>query len=323
MLSFFKKWMNQPPKPEELKEEIREESVLPAEEAAIQPHVPVEAGGQEQQARTAEEGIVTPLSLHESWEENLDANRKYALSFAATELPPIQPGNVSIVGTGIGPHEDGLEVLGFVRNGLPRPIRLGTMNLVILTKDNQLFARQSFDLSELGEIPPYHARPWSFVFHRDHFLLVDILLLNWKLAFELAQKQMVLPQQLELEESWIKALSEEQKQQLIQLAKKLPALRPGEVNVQSVQISRGPDGSLRALLLIRNGSEQSLNFEKLPLVLIDAAGDEVARGLFELGGLRVNAGTSKPWLFIFPAESIVKAEPDLSRWRVQIPQGQP
>ncbi len=312
MISFLKNWLGKDSKTAE-KESPREESILPAGEAPITADGPV---AEEPQPRT----VATPVSLHESWEKNLDTHQKYALGFMASELPDMAVGNVSLAGIRIFPHEDGVEVTAFIRNGLPRPIRLETMNLLILIGDNQLFARQSFDLSEVGEIPSFHARPWSFVFKRENFLMRDVMLTNWKLAFELAQKKLVLPQQLELEESWIKALSDEQKQSLIRLAQQLPPLQAGEVNVQSVQLNKAEDDSLRALLLIRNGSDRSLSFERLPLVLLDANGEKVAEGLFELGGLTVNAQTSKPWLFIFPKESIIKQDADLSRWKVTVPQ---
>jgi accessory Sec system S-layer assembly protein len=263
---------------------------------------------------------VTSLSLHESWEARLSAQEKYALSFMAQELAPLPKGNISLVGTSLVPHEDGVEVTAFVRNSADHPVRLGKMNLVILFGEEQLFTRQSFDLAELGEIPPRSARPWSFVFTRDHFLQLNVMLSNWKVAFEMAQKKMVLPQQLELEESWIKALGDEQKQAFIELAKRLPALKEGEVNVQSVQIRRQEDGALHVILLIRNGSTQALNFEKLPLAIYDAAGEKAAEGLFELGSFVVNPGTSKPWLFIFPRESVVKADADFSRWKASVPQ---
>lgn len=315
MLSFLKNWLKKDSSVEE-KEEIREESVLPVSDS---PSTTNEQTNEQNQSTTRELHD-TSLSLHQSWEEQLDTSQKYALSFLLSDLPPIETGNVSLAGMKIFPHEDGVEITAFIRNGLPRPIRFETMNLLILIKENELFARQSFDLSEAGEIPAFSARPWSFVFQRENFLQKDVMLTNWKLAFELAQKKLVLPQQLELEESWIKALSDQQKQSLITLAQQLPPLQPGEVNVQSVQLSQSDDQSLRCLLLIRNGSEQALSFEKLPLLLLDAQGDKVAEGLFELGSLTVSAGASKPWLFIFPPESIVKINPDLSRWKVTVPQ---
>ena len=314
MLSFFKNLLGKGSSTTEWKEQLKEESILPATEVPL---------AEERQAETVEaqpETRDTPLSLHESWEQELDVNQKYSLTFLANDLPPIAVGNVSITGVHIAPHDEGVEVTAFLRNGLPRPIRFEKMNLLILFGDQELFSRQEFDLSVIGEIPPFSARPWTFVFARENFLQKDVLLTNWKIAFELAQKKVVLPQQLELEESWIKALNDEQKTSLIQLAKTLPPLQEGEVNVQSVQVSRAEDGSLRALLLIRNGSTQSLSIDKIPLVLIDAMNEKTAEGLFEIGGLTVNPGTSKPWLFIFPKESIVKENPDLSRWKVTVPQ---
>lgn len=312
MFSFLKNWRKTDAgQTAGTQETVREESVMPAGEAGLEtPPVP-EAQKQDQEKETQ-------LSLHPSWEKETDPKLKYALSFMANDLPAIQVGHVALAGIHLHPHEEGVEVTAFVRNGLPTPMRLGKMNLLILIGDNELFARQEFDLAELDEIPAFSARPWSFVFKREHFLIKDVMLVNWKLAFELAQKKLVLPQQLELEESWIKALNDSQKNNLIELARNLPPLQQNEVNVQSVQLSKDDEGALRVLLLIRNGSEQALNFEKIPLALHDAAGDMVAKGLFELGSLTVNPHTSKPWLFIFPKESIIKQDADLSRWKTAL-----
>lgn len=313
MLSFLKNLMGKTPTTKEVREQVQEESILSASDT--------EQSHQEKQGlHKTSAGVITTLSLHESWEANLGAQEKYALSFMAQELEPLQEGNISLAGTALVPHDDGIEITAFIRNSSDHPINLKEMTLVVLFGDQQLFTRQTFDFSEIGEIPPRSARPWSFVFAREHFLQVNVLLANWKIAFEMAQKKMVLPQQLELEESWIKALSNEQKNFLIELAKTLPALNEGEVNIQGVQIRRSEEGALHVMLLIRNGSPQSLSFETLPLALYDATGEKVAEGVFELGSLTVNANTSKPWLFIYPPESILLEQPDLSRWRVNVPQ---
>ncbi|KNB71873.1 accessory Sec system S-layer assembly protein [Brevibacillus reuszeri] len=313
MLSFLKKITGKTPTTQEVREQVQEESILSASDT--------EQSHQEKQEKNAgSTGIVTTLSLHSSWKAKLSQQEQYALSFMAQELAPLEAGNISLAGTSIVPHDAGVEVTAFVRNSTDRPILLREMTLVVLFGDQQLFTRQTFDLGEVGEIPPRSARPWSFVFAREHFLQLDILLTNWKIAFELAQKKMVLPSQLELEESWIKALTDEQKNSLIELAKNLPALKEGEVNFQSMQLHRAEDGAIHVMLLIRNGSAQSLSFEQLPLALYDATGDKVAEGAFQLN-LTVNANTSKPWMFIYPPEMIQKAEPDFSGWKVGLPQG--
>ncbi|MFE1627008.1 accessory Sec system S-layer assembly protein [Brevibacillus reuszeri] len=313
MLSFLKKLTGKTPTTQEVREQVQEESILSASDTE-------QSHQGKQQKNAGSTGVVTTLSLHSSWEAKLSQQEQYALSFMAQELAPLEAGNISLAGTSIVPHDAGVEVTVFVRNSTDRAVLLGEMTLVVLFGDQQLFTRQTFDLSEIGEIPPRSARPWSFVFAREHFLQLDVLLTNWKIAFELAQKKMVLPSQLELEESWIKALSDEQKNSLIELAKNLPALKEGEVNFQSMQLRRAEDGAIHVMLLIRNGSAQSLSFEQLPLALYDATGDKVAEGSFHLN-LTVNANTSKPWMFIYPLEMIQKEAPDFSRWKVGLSQG--
>lgn len=331
MFSFLKNLRGKDLQPNEVKEYIKEESVLPVTEALSPKDQSKNTGNpqnteaasktDEAQQESKSDLRSTELSLHQAWELSLTAEQKYSFSFMAAELPPIKEGNITLAGISLIPHDEGIEIAAFIRNGTPNPVTLNPMNLVVLIKNNELFARQAFDLTEIGEIPPYHARPWSFVFKRENFVQVDVLLESWKLAFELAEKKLVLPQQLELEESWIKTLSDDQKESLIQLAKQLPPLNHGEVNIQCVQLIKSDDGSFRALLLFRNGSDNSLDFHQLPLALYDATGEKVAEGIFELGDFTVNANTSKPWMFIFPPKSIVKVDPDFSRWRVQIPQG--
>ncbi|MCG7315692.1 MULTISPECIES: accessory Sec system S-layer assembly protein [Brevibacillus] len=273
-----------------------------------------------QQKTTGVAKHVTELSLHPLWERELDDMQKYSMSFMANQLEPLEEGNIAISGFNMVPHEDGIEIAAFVRNASDKPVLLGKMTLLIMFEGDQLFTRQEFDLSELGEIPAFHARPWNFVFTREHFITTNVLLQNWSLSFELAQKKMVLPKNLELEESWVKSLTDDQKKYFIELAKRLPELKEGEVNVQSVQAKQNDEGMIRAILLIRNGSTQNLSFEQLPLSLYDATGDKVAEGVFQLKDFVVNAQTSKPWMFIFPKESILKENVDLSQWKVQLAQ---
>ncbi|WP_400162297.1 accessory Sec system S-layer assembly protein [Brevibacillus sp. TJ4] len=307
MLSFLKSLLGKTPTTDEVREQLKEESVLPADDAE-----PAQQIGEDSK-------VTTSLSLHESWEERVSAQERYALSFMAEELPPLPKGTISIVGMSLVPHDEGIEVTAFVRNNTERPLRLGTIPLVILFGEQQLFTRQSFDLSVLGEIPPHSARPWSFVFAREHFIQVNVLLTDWKIAFETAEKKLSLP--LELEESWVQSLGDQEKQMLTELAERLPAVKAGEVNIHSVQARKMEDGALHVILLIRNGSARSINFDKLPLEIYDADDDKVAHGLFELGTFIVNSGTSKPWLFIFPKESIQKEDADLSRWKAIVPLG--
>ncbi|WP_139491141.1 accessory Sec system S-layer assembly protein [Brevibacillus dissolubilis] len=307
MISFIKSLLGKDK--EAVKEEIQEASILQTEAAGED----TEAAATEQQAETAPE---TVLSLHPDWENKVDPTQKYTLAFMVNQLEPLPAGYMAVQGLKIIPHEDGVEVTAFVRNGSDQPLTLGERTLCIVLPDDVLFARQSFNMAELGELPPHSARPWSFVFNRDNFLAHNIMVKKWKLAFEQAQKRLVLPHKLEMEESWLKVLSDGQKQAFIDLAKKLPPINEGEINLQSVSLHPLTNGSLQVIVLFRNGTKQPLFLNSLPLAIKDAQGDVVAQSMFELENFKLDTDTSKPWLFIFPKEAVQKENPDLSRWGV-------
>lgn len=324
MFSFLKNILSGDEKDTATLPKSTEQSVLPVKKSDKQASVKKSGkSGKTTKQQQKANGLatrVTELSLHPLWERELDNMQKYSMSFMANQLEPLEEGNIAISGFNMVPHEDGIEIAAFVRNASDKPVVLEKMTLLIMFEGDKLFTRQEFDLGELGEIPAFHARPWNFIFTREHFITTNVLLQNWRLAFELAQKKMVLPQNLELEESWVTSLTDDQKKYFIELAKNLPELKEGEVNVQSVQAKQNDEGMIRAILLIRNGSTQNLSFEQLPLALFDATGEKVAEGVFQLKDFVVNSQTSKPWMFIFPKESILKENVDLSQWRVQLAQ---
>lgn len=63
-----------------------------------------------------------------------------------------------------------------------------------------------------------------------------------------------------------------------------------------------------------------MTLENLPLEIVDATGEVVCKGSFNLPPLTVKANTTKPWTFIFPKKTILVEELDLSRWTARVPQ---
>src|SRR5690606_28743043 len=117
---------------------------------------------------------------------------------------------------------------------------------------------------------------------------------NWKLAFNV---QSMVPHKLELEQAWEDGLTAEQKEALEKVVENMPKLKPREVNFAGFQVKKQEDGGIAASIFIRNGHSKQINIEKLPLELVDATGEIVARGSFDLAPLSVKANTSKPWTF--------------------------
>lgn len=244
---------------------------------------------------------------------------RYYFQFLNNELPPLKENQVSLSGIELKVEDGKVLITAFVRNSLSKAIefRKGTP-LLLLGPNDEVIARQHFDLTQIGEIPAESSRPWGFVFEEKNVLEKEIPQTDWKLAFELEKEK--LPHALDLEESWEKSLADKDKEQLENLVKSMTPPKPGEVNFMGIQARQADDGSLHVTLLIRNGSDNGLALQQLPLIVEDASGDVIAKGGFKLENLSVRANTSKPWTFIFPKELLLKDEIDLSKWKAYPPQ---
>lgn len=261
--------------------------------------------------------INTALSYHPSW--RVPQEQEYVFRFLANELEPLKPNQISLSGINIeeDPANKGWLVKAFFRSSLDQVIEVGEVELLLLDAEGNTVASQQFDLKELGNIPARSARPWIFVFKKVNILADEIPGEGWTLAFNV---QSMVPHRLELAESWEESLPKEQKEALKKIVEDLPKLKPREVNINGFQVQQQEDGGIAASVFIRNGHSKEVNIEQLPLEVIDASGDLVARGTFKLEGFSVKANTTKPWTFIFPKSLVQKENPDFSRWVAKVVQ---
>ncbi|CUA80785.1 accessory Sec system S-layer assembly protein [Anoxybacillus suryakundensis] len=262
-------------------------------------------------AEQQDEDVHTTLSIHPLM--SLTAEQKYYFQYVNNELPPLKKNQVSLSGIEWKKEDDRYIVTALIRNALDKAIRFDQTRLLFIGTNDEIISRKTFQLSEMGEIPPRSSRPWFFVFNKHELLLDKIPRFGWKLSFELRKKH-----SLELDDSWENSLSEEDKKELERLVRSLPRLGENEVNIVGLQATTDEEGNLVVGLLIRNGNQKDIQFKKLPLVVEDASGEVIARGLFTLD-LQIKANTSKPWTFIFPKSLILKEKIDLRQWQVYSP----
>lgn len=264
----------------------------------------------------AKSDVFTSLSISPDWK--ISKEQEYVLKFLSNDLPPLKADQLSLSGIDIELEKrtGNWNVQAFFRSSLDRPMTLGKAELLLLDGDSQVLAAQEFDLSELGAIPPLSNRPWVFQFGQDNIAAPEVPAENWTLAFNV---QSLVPHSLDLDPAWEEALPEEQKNALSAIVNDLPALNPREVNITGFQSKMTQEGNLAASVFIRNGHTQHIQLEKLPLEVLDANGQQVVSGSFNLDNLMVKANTSKPWTFIFPKDMLQIQEPDLSRWTARVP----
>ena len=253
--------------------------------------------------------IETELSLHPSW--ILAPEQTYVYRFLNNELAPLKPNQISLAGTELRREGDDLLAITFVRNSLSKAIQFEKVTLLLLDADKTPIARHEFDMSKLGELPGKSSRPWQFIFPKSSILKEEFSTTDWTIAFEIKGKH-----KLDLEESWNSSLSTEDKEKLEKIVEGLTPPKEGEVNFMGLQANKRDNGDLHVTVLIRNGSPKTINIQQLPLQMIDASKEVVAKGGFQLDNLQVVANTTKPWTFIFPASLVTNQDIDLSSWSI-------
>lgn len=262
--------------------------------------------------------VITKLSYHPDWE--VPTEQQYIFKFLANELQPLKPNQLSL--SAINIEEDLMSgswnVKAFFRSSLNQAVELGQIELIILNEKAERIASQVFDFKELGLIPAESARPWVFTFNKESIDVDEIPGEGWQLAFNLITLR---GHQLDLDESWKKGLPKEQQEALANIVKNLPKLEKTEVNFTGLQVKLQENGNLAASIFIRNGNDKAINVEQLPLEIIDAKGQQVAKGSFKMDPiLTVQPNSTKPWTFIFPAELVNAENADLSRWTARVAQ---
>ncbi|MGD6875652.1 accessory Sec system S-layer assembly protein [Bacillus infantis] len=256
--------------------------------------------------------VATSLSFPP--EAKIGQEEKYYFQFLHNELPPLKENQISLSGIELKSQDEKVYITAFVRSSLAKPIKFEQqVPLLLIGPNGENLARQSFDLSRLGELPPESSTPWPFIFEKSSLLADEFPQTGWKLAFEL--KKSSQPHSLDLEESWERTLADAEKSKLADYVKSIAPPKAGEVNFMGIQARKAEDGTLQVTLLIRNGSEKNLTLQQIPLIIEDASGSIAAKGGFKLDDLEVKANTSKPWTFIFPQELVLMENPDFSSWK--------
>jgi len=273
--------------------------------------------GEEEQVATVDsdsdqEEIFPTISFHPLMV--MEDEKRYVYQFLSNELPPLKPNQVSLSAIEIVQEENGLSVIAFVRNSLPKSFSLQNVMLLLLNEEGELLAKKLFNLEGLGELPACSSRPHSFFFEADTLVVEEMPESGFQLLFDLS----TIVHRLDLETSWEEQLSDTQKDELRQLVSSLPKLDENEVSFHAINAGLQPDGNLTTTLLIRNGAKQAINLEHLPLELRNEHDEIIASGSFKLAPLTIQPNTSKPWTFIFPSELVRLRE--FTKLSILIPQ---
>jgi|SRR5699024_3344292 len=214
-------------------------------------------------------------------------------------LDPLGKNQLNIYGVIIEEEEDRLFVKTIIRTTLETPITFKKgVNIALFADDQELLVKQSFNLAEIQPLQPNCAYPYTFSFAKNQLIREDYSLKSsWRITFQLPGKK----HELDLSDSQI---SEKAVDELQRVMDHVGPPRSGEVNILSLSIKKLASGDLQTTALIRNGTKQVLDIKQLPMQVLTAEGNVIAKGSFSLEHLTVRPNTSKPATFVFPKKSI-------------------
>lgn len=240
-----------------------------------------------------------------------DEEKQYFIHLHS-QLPKMEENQLNITGAKLtNLQNEQLRVTLFIRTTVKKPLTLKPSTIILIDKEQQIFAKIKVDFNHLGTLSPYTSTPWTIVYPKDSFIHQDVgRLSSWSVAFE-----QVAEHHLDLSGMKEDAISEFSKAKLNQIIQSEP-LKPDELSIMGLSAKMSNE-HLTVTLLIRNGTQKNVDIQQLPLKFYDASGDLSAQGTFKLDKLTVFANTSKPISLVFPPSGILKKNINLSKWSIR------
>lgn len=228
-------------------------------------------------------------------------------------LPPLEENRLNIMAVEIRMNQPNkILVTSIIRSTVKEEIKLKESTLSLVNEKMDLISEKIENFKNLEAIQPNTAQLYQIEFPNKKEIVYDFQeIKNWSLVFS---KNLIHRVDFsDLDESKI---PESTREYLQNIANEIP-LTENELSFIGFSAQLDNQKNLHLNLLIRNGSNDSLDIKQLPLKFFDASGDLLAQGTFKMGGVTVLANTSKPISLVFPAKSILKDNIDLTTWSVQ------
>ncbi|MFL0194304.1 SLAP domain-containing protein [Clostridium sp. WILCCON 0269] len=253
------------------------------------------------------------LSLSEAEKSMISDLKRETLLDELNSFPPINKGEIDIVGSYTFDMGDYLEVQVFLRNGMERNVDFDKVPFVILNSKNEILAAQIFNMQDIGVLPPHTARPYKLNFDKANVHVDKISSDDWHIVFDNVEtveyenfKYGELPD----------TLSEKTSQVLNDFLKSLPKIEKGRYDLSKFNIGINENGELIASIVIRNGFDKPLGIEKLPVTIKNEEGNRVFSAIFDVHDFKVNPGEAKFFNLKCETEIRFNQKMDLSNWEL-------
>ncbi|MCM3356535.1 SLAP domain-containing protein [Psychrobacillus sp. MER TA 171] len=261
--------------------------------------------------------LKTILEFSDLWE--LDQQERYVFQYYHNKLKGLDPNQINIHGVALHKNDNGFIMTAIIRHSLQKTLNMEVIRLVVRDKDGKDIARKEFNMEVFGLLNSLRARPWIFEFDKDSLLVPEEEIKD-KMEFEVLfeyQQPVVSDFTLQLDENWSNGLSPEQIASLEASLASMEAVEENSLSVNAFHFAEVEDG-VHVYVVLRNGYKEEITISNLPVQLLDAAGDVVAKLGFPLEQFAVGSHQARPVSLHFPKNVFQKESPDFSSWNVQL-----
>ncbi|GAA0726880.1 SLAP domain-containing protein [Clostridium malenominatum] len=271
--------------------------------------------GDGSQKISEKDSLKIELSLNQNTIDRIsDVQKNYLEEEMNEVIPEIEDGQVNITGVYIFDEGDKFEAKIYIVNGLSRAINFEKAPLCIVNSKGEELGYEIFDLNEMGDIPPYSARPWKIYFDKKNVVVDEIPQDDWKIVFD-SRIKAVTYANIELE-AIPESLDAKEIATFKEFIATLPKLEQGQVSISVFTITQYQNDDLLMTLIARNGVDEPIKLEKLPITIETYDGRTVVNGAFDLENFEINAGKARILSLIFKKELLLEEEFDLASCKV-------
>lgn len=240
-----------------------------------------------------------------------EVQKEYLEEEMSESIPEIERGQVNVSGVYAYKDGDKWEVKFYIVNGLNQELNFEKVPFKMITSSGEEIAYQVFNLKDMGNIPPYSARPGKVYFNKGNVFVDEIKHDDWALVFD-ANIKAVTYADIEFE-NFPEEMAEKDKNAFNEFLKKIPKVKKGRLTADIFTMLQYKNGDMLLTLVFRNGSDKEVGIEKLPLTLKDENGDIVFSAAYTLENFKVSPQRAKILSVVVKKDILLKEEVDLTK----------
>lgn len=214
-------------------------------------------------------------------------------------------------------NKDDFEVEFYFRNNTAQSLIFGKLPLHFVYNGGVIAIKNVDFRKEFGEIPAKSVKACSFKIEKEnvyypHLMDESMLVLGVNLKFKVTE--IVEDNIVNMPEN----LSYDQELYFNEKIKELPSLAKNSFNINTLTLAADIDKNVDIVLIVRNGYENDIKVEKLPIQILNEIDIPIYIGMFNPEDMIVEGNSSKLYLIKVKKGDLLKEYDDYSNFTVKI-----